>query len=94
MTPCAEHLDTDFGRERDAHRYEIVYVIRRAQYELTLSVPSAQGTDIHAASTLFHMHFRASHQEREVVLDLKTLEDFYESLSRLMEYVTIERLRA
>jgi len=39
MTPCAEHRDTDFDREHDAHRYEIVYVIKRPGYEFALSVP-------------------------------------------------------
>jgi hypothetical protein len=88
MPQSPEHLDTDFDRERAANTYEIVYLIKRPGYEFVFSVPTAALSD---ASALFQLRFRKLHQEREVVLDLKALEDFYESLSRLMEYVSIER---
>ncbi len=91
MTPCAEHRDTDFDREHDAHRYEIVYVIKRPGYEFALSVPTTHATDVTDASARFHLRFQGAHRDREVVLDLKALEDFYESLSHLMEYINIER---
>ena len=83
MTQCTEHPDTDFDRERDANRYEFVF-----------SVPTAHTADVSDASALFQLRFRKPHQEQEVVLDLKALEDFYESLSRLMEYVSIERQKS
>ena len=91
MTQHAEHLDTDFDRESDANRYEIVYVIKRPGYEFVFSIPTAPTADVSAPPPLFHLSFRAPHQERGVVLDLQALEDFYESLSRLMEYINIER---
>jgi len=94
MTQCDEHLDTDFDRQRDANMYEIVYVIKRPGYEFVLSVPTAQTAAAGDASGLFQLRFRKPHQEWEVVLDLKALEDFYESLSRLMEYVSIERQKS
>jgi hypothetical protein len=94
MTPCAEHRDTDFDREHDAHMYEIVYVIKRPGYEFVLSVPAAHTTDLTDASARFQLRFRGPHREREVVLDLKALEDFYESLSCLMDYVSIERQKS
>ena len=91
MTQSPEHLDTDFDRERDANMYEIVYLIKRPGYEFVFSVPTTRIADLSDVSALFQLRFRKPHQEREVVLDLKALEDFYESLSRLMEYVNIER---
>jgi hypothetical protein len=94
MTQCAEHLDTDFDRQRDANMYEIVYVIKRPGYEFVFSVPTAHTADVSDAPALFQLRFGKSHQGREVVLDLQTLEDFYESLSRLMEYVNIERQKS
>jgi hypothetical protein len=94
MTQRAEHLDADFDRERDANRYEIVYVSKRPGYEFLFSVPTPHTADVSAAPPLFHLRFRAPHQERGVVLDLKGLEDFYESLSRLMEYINIERQKS
>ena len=94
MTQRAEHLDTDFGWERDANRYEIVYVIKRPGYEFVFSVPTAHTADVSAPPPLFRLRFRTPHQERGVVLDLRALEDFYESLSRLMEYINIERQKS
>jgi hypothetical protein len=94
MTRCAEHRDTDFDREHDAQMYEIVYVIKRPGYEFYLSVPTAHTSDMSDASARFQLRFRGSHREQEVVLDLKTLEDFYESLSGLMDYVNIERQKS
>jgi hypothetical protein len=91
MMPCGEHRATDPDREHDAQRYETVYVIKRPGYEFALSVPTTHTTDVAEASARFHLRFRGAHQGRDVVLDLKALEDFYESLSHLMEYVNIER---
>jgi hypothetical protein len=94
MTQCTEHPNTDFDRERDANMYEIVYSIKQPGYEFVFSVPTVHTADVSDASSLFQLRFRKPHQEREVVLDLKALEDFYESLSRLMEYISIERQKS
>ncbi len=91
MTQSYEHLDTDCGRGRDADMYQIVYMIKRPGYEFVLAVPTAPTADPSGAEALFQLRFRQLHQQREVVLDLKALEDFYDSLSRLMEYLSIER---
>jgi hypothetical protein len=94
MTQSPEHLSTGFDRERDADKYQIVYLIKRPGYEFVFSVPTAQPADLSDTPALFQLRFRKSRQEHEVVLDLKELEDFYEGLSRLMEYVRIERLQS
>jgi hypothetical protein len=94
MTQCTEPPGTNFDRERDANMYEIVYLIKRPGYEFVFLVPTTHTADVSDASALFQLRFRKPHQEREVVLDLKALEDFYESLSRLMEYVSIERQKS
>jgi hypothetical protein len=94
MTQCAEPLDADFDRERDANGYEIVYLIKRPRYEFVFSVPTAHWADGSAPPPLFHLRFRAPSQQQGVVLDLEVLEDFYESLSRLMEYIRIERQKS
>ena len=94
MTQCTEHPDTDFDRERDANMYEIVYLIKRPGYEFVFSIPTAPTANLSDASALFQLRFGKPHQKQEIVLDLKALEDFYESLSRLMEYVSIERQKS
>jgi hypothetical protein len=94
MPLSPEHLDTDFDRARDANMYQIVYLIKRPGYEFVLSVPTAYNADLSDAPAIFQLRFQKPHQEWEVVLDLNALEDFYESLSRLMEYVSIERQKS
>jgi hypothetical protein len=91
MARSPEHLDTDFDRERDANGYQIVYLSRRAGYEFVFSVPTARAAYLSGAQALLQVRFRKPPQGPEVVLTLQTLEDFYESLSRLMEYVSTER---
>jgi hypothetical protein len=91
MTQCVEPSDTNCNRESDAHMYETVYMIKRPGYEFVFSVPTAQTADITALPPRFQLRFRTPPQEREIVLDLEALEEFYESLSRLMEYVNTER---
>jgi hypothetical protein len=91
MLQSHQHLNSDFDRECDAKMYEIVYLIKRPAYEFAFSVPTAPLADLSHASPLFRLRFRKTHPEHEVVLDLKALEDFYESLTRLIEYVATER---
>jgi hypothetical protein len=91
MTRSPEHLDTDFDRERDANVYQMVYLTRRPGYEFAFSVPTTHAAHLSGAQALLHVRFRKPLQGREFVLDLEVLEDFYESLCRLMEYVSIER---
>jgi hypothetical protein len=91
MTQYGEPSDTDCNRESDVHMYETVYMTKRPGYEFVFSVPTARTADITDVSPRFQLRFRTPPQEREIVLDLKALEEFYESLSRLMEYVNTER---
>jgi hypothetical protein len=91
MLQSHKHLDSDFDRECDAKMYEIVYLIKRPGYEFAFSLPTAPLADLSHTSPLFRLRFRKTPPEHEVVLDLKALEDFYESLTRLIEYVATER---
>ena len=93
MTQPSEHLDTDSDRERDADMYQVIYLIRRSGYEFVLSVPTTRAAYLSGAQARFQVRFRDPHRRQECVLDRKVLEDFYESLCRLMEYVSLERQR-
>jgi hypothetical protein len=91
MNWSPEPLDTDSGREGEGHRYQVVYLAKRSGYEFVLSVPATHAAYRRSEQALFQARFQGQHQGQAVVLDLTALEDFYESLSRLMEYVSIER---
>jgi hypothetical protein len=91
MTRSSEHLDTDVDRERDASAHQVVYLVRRPGYEFVLSIPATRVADPSGEQARFQARFGDQHQGQAFVLNLEVLEDFYESLSRLMEYVRIEQ---
>jgi hypothetical protein len=91
MTRSSERLDTDFDRERDASTEQVVYLVRRPGYEFVLSIPTARVADPSAQQARFQARFGDQRQGQEFVLNLAVLEDFYESLTRLMEYVRLEQ---
>jgi hypothetical protein len=90
MTRSSEHHDADFDRERDATTHQVVYLVRRPDYELVFSIPTTRVAYLSGEQARFLGRFRGRHQEQEFVLSLEELEDFYESLSRLMEYIRSE----
>jgi hypothetical protein len=91
MAKSPEPLDGNSDRERDANTYQVVYLVKRLTYELILAVPETQTPSHSEKPAVFQVHFRNQPQEQGFVLDLPELEDFYESLSRLLEYVHIEQ---
>jgi hypothetical protein len=91
MTRSSEPLDSDFDRVRDASAHQIVYLVRRPGYEFVLSIATTRVTNPSGEQARFQARFGDQHQGQEFVLTLEVLEDFYESLSRLMEYVRIEQ---
>jgi hypothetical protein len=91
MTMSPEPIDGHSDRERDANAYQVVYLVKRSAYEFTFAVPKAQPPSHSERPAVFQVHFRNQPQGQGFMLDLQGLEDFYESLSRLMEYVRIEQ---
>jgi hypothetical protein len=92
MTP--EHRDTDFDQERDPNRFQAVYLVKRPGYEFVYYSPTAPDAFLGGEQAFVQMRFPDRHQGQAHVLELEVLEDFYESLSRLMEYLTIERQKS
>lgn len=90
----SDHLDTDRNRQDGAEPYEIVYLVKRATYEFRFAVPRTPSALHKSQRAFFEMHWRNRPEDEGFVLDLDALEDFYEGLSRLMEYIEIERLRS
>jgi hypothetical protein len=91
MTPTPEHLDTDFHRERDADSFQVVYLVKRPGYEFVFCIPTTRAAYLSNEQAFFQIRFRDWPPGQACVLELKVLEDFYESLSCLMEYLHIER---
>jgi hypothetical protein len=94
MAPSPEHRDPDFHRERNPNRFQVVYQVKRPGYEFVLYTPTAPTAYFSGEQAFVQMRFRDRHQGQAHVLELEVLEDFYESLSRLMEYLNIERQKS
>ncbi len=91
MTRSPEPLDADFDRERDANAYQVVYLVKRPTYEFIYAVPATQTPSPSGRPAVFQVRVRNQPQGQRFILDLQGLEDFYESLSGLLEYVRIEQ---
>jgi hypothetical protein len=89
-----EHLDMEDEGEDDPSMYDVVFMVKRPAYEFVFAVPKTQAALLRGQQALFQVRFRTQPDEQGFALNLEALEDFYESLSRLMEYVNIERLRS
>jgi hypothetical protein len=94
MTPTPEHRDTDFDRERDPNRFQVVYLVKRPSYEFVYYSPTAPAAHPGGEQAFVQMRFPDRHRGQAHVLELEVLEDLYESLSRLMEYLNIERQKS
>lgn len=94
MTPTPEHRDPDFHREHDPSRFQIVYLVKRPSYEFVYYSPTAPAAYLSGEQAFVQMRFQDRHRGQAHVLELEVLEDLYESLSRLMEYLNIERQKS
>jgi hypothetical protein len=94
MTPTPEHRDPDFHREHDPSRFQVVYLVKRPSYEFVYHSPTAPAAYLSGEQAFVQMRFQDRHRGQAHVLELEVLEDLYESLSRLMEYLNIERQKS
>jgi hypothetical protein len=94
MTPTPEHRDPDSDWERDPNRFQVVYLVKRPGYEFVYYSPTAAAAYLGGEQAFVQMRFQDRHQGQAHVLELEVLEDFYESLSRLMEYLNTERQKS
>jgi hypothetical protein len=94
MTQTPQHLDPDFNRERDADTLQVVCLVKRSGYEFAFAVPTRQAAFLRGERAFLQVRFRDRHPSQAFVLTGDVLEDFYESLSRLIEYIHIERQKS
>ena len=70
---------------------DVVYLVKRPDYAFMLMLPKTRSHRINEERGSWHVRFHTWHGSQGGVLDLAGLQDFYESLSQLMEYIHIER---
>jgi len=93
MTLSPEHADTEFDWDRLKDTHEIMYAVKRAAYEFCLAVPKRRATHLREERPLVHVRFKDQGQMPGLVLEIGQMEDFFEGLCRLMEYVRAEEAK-
>jgi hypothetical protein len=69
-------------------------MVKRRAYEFVFAVPKTRAALLKGKQAFFQVRLRNQLDEQGFAFNLETMENFYEDLSRLMEYVKIERLRS
>jgi hypothetical protein len=93
MALSPENVDTEIDQQRIMENYEIMYLARRPSYEFCLAIPRGRATHSGEERPLLHMRFKDQCQMPGLVLEVGQMEDFFEGLSRLMEYVRAEEAK-
>jgi hypothetical protein len=91
MSCFPEHPDGDIAREPLEESHQVVYLVKRRAYAFVFAVPRTPLTMLGAQQAFLQMHFTDTCRTCDIALGQNDLEDLYESLLRLMEYMRQER---
>jgi hypothetical protein len=87
MNLYPEHVGIDFDWDHITETHEIMYLVKRASYEFIFAVPKKRRSFQGEERPFFQVRFKDQCQLPGFILDIEEMEDFYEGLVRLMEYV-------
>jgi hypothetical protein len=90
MTLSPHKTETKFSGEGIPATHEIVYLVRRPLYEFCLAIPKSQAIFEGNGGPLFQVRFTGQNQLHTLVLKMSETEDFFDGLSRLMDYIHAE----
>jgi hypothetical protein len=92
--PDSPHpMGTDSHWELNDSAYQVMYLVKRPAYEFALAIPEALPLFQSADRTFVQVRFRGRCQSQSFVLSWEELEDLYQGLSQLVEYLRTERER-
>jgi hypothetical protein len=93
MPGSPKRIDADFVWKSPRVPYQVMYLAKHPSYEFIFAIPEEHPLFFGADQALLQMRFKEQRQAHDVVLNLDELEDFYQGLSRLVEYIKAERER-
>jgi hypothetical protein len=93
MPGSPKRMEVDSTWKSDRARYQVMYLVKRPSYEFIFAIPEDHRLFLSADRPLFQVRFKDRRQAHDVVLNLDELEDFYEGLGQLVEYIKTERER-
>jgi hypothetical protein len=93
MPGSPDRMDSGCNWEAMGANYQVMYLVKRPSYEFVFAIPTGYPLVRGVEHAVFQVRFKAQAQTESFVLKLQELEDFYEGLGQLMEYIRIERQR-
>jgi hypothetical protein len=93
MRSSSENVGTEYDWRHIMESHEIMYIVKRPSYEFCFAMPRRQAAQLSAGRPLLQVHFKGQCQIFELILEIDEVEDFFDGLSRLMEYVHAEEAR-
>lgn len=88
-----DSFDIDVDRERDLQPYHVVYLVKRPAYQFIFAIPKTPPPFSGGSEAFCQIQFHPQRNPQKVILKMDELQNFYDSLGRLMDYVQIERQR-
>jgi hypothetical protein len=93
MALSPETVNSEIDRERRIDIHEIMYLVKRPLYDFCLTVPRMGATGQGNGRPLLQVRFKDQCLKPDFVLEIDEMEDFFEDLCQLMEYVRAEKVR-
>lgn len=93
MSSSSEHVDSEYDWSRIMDTHEIMYLVKRSSYEFCFAVPRREVTHLSEERPLLQVRFKEQCQTPNLVLEIEEMEDLFDGLSRLIEYVRAEEAR-
>jgi hypothetical protein len=84
-------MDADSAWKSHWATYQVMYLAKRPSYQFIFAIPADHPLFLSTDRALCQMWFKDQRQTHDVVLNLAELEDFYEGLTQLVEYIKAER---
>jgi hypothetical protein len=91
MAGSPNHTDADRDWESHGTTYQIMYLVKRPGYDFVFAIPMDYPLYLDADRAILQVCFKGQRQSNSCVLDLEELQDFYDSLAHLVEYIRTER---
>ena len=93
MPGSPKRMEVDSAWKFHQATYQVMYLAKRPSYEFIFAIPEDHRRFLSADRPVLQLRFKDQPRAHDIVLDLDELEDFYEGLSHLVEYIKTERER-
>jgi hypothetical protein len=90
MTLFPNKTETAFSGEGISATHEIVYLVKRPLYEFCFAIPKSQAIFESNGGPLLQVRFSGQSQLHALILKMGEMEDFFDGLCRLMDYIHAE----